>query len=167
VELRADISDRQSFLGFLGRSPRYQTGFTAYQIGFALWRAHGRPGHWQRPHLVAKGLTFTANALPPVSDYLLVYGPGTIKPLRMSTCIAGASWCGGHFIYRPFSPVPANEEEYWNTRAVANGRYWITVYAWDITGNLVQRTVMVNVEHRPGRWGPLFVAPDVCPLQPG
>lgn len=144
VELRAPVYDQQSDLGFLERDERYWSRvFTPYRVAVTVRRArdHG---------LVFAVDSFRADTLPSTSDltgYLGHYAPGSRKPLKMGSCTTrDVATCAGRYIYRPFSQ---ERRRFWDTRAVADGRYVVTVYAWDIEGNRAQRSEVVTVANGP------------------
>jgi hypothetical protein len=52
--------------------------------------------------------------------------------------------CAGAYWYRPFSGLRL---QYWNTRQSPNGSYLITVHAFDLAGNMGQRSTTVTVKN--------------------
>jgi hypothetical protein len=60
-----------------------------------------------------------------------------VGPPQLSKC-DGLAWL------RPFSRF---REEFWNTHAVPNGVYRVTVRAYDIAGNIGSRSAVVAVKN--------------------
>jgi hypothetical protein len=138
VELRANIGDPQSFLGFLSRNPAWPTVFTPYRVSVRIKDTHnGR--------VVLSRVSFQADQLPQ-TDYIVHYAPGTVEDDNMQECVGPPqkAQCKGTYWLRPFSRF---HEEYWNTHTTPNGTYTITVTAQDITGNSSSRTVTVTVKN--------------------
>ncbi len=126
VEVRAQIGDPQSFLGWLARNPAWPTEFTPYRVRVTIVSASGK--------LVLSRTSFQADQLPQ-TPYLVHYAPGTIEPDNMAECVGPPALkrCAGTYWFRPLSRFG---EEYWNTHAVPNGSYRVTVYAYDLHGNV-------------------------------
>ena len=138
VELRANIGDPQSFLGFLNTNVAWPTVFTPYRVSVTI-RAHpsGRT--------IMRRTSFQADQLPQ-TPYIVHYAPGTIEDDNMQECVGPPQKpaCAGTYWFRPFSRF---RQEYWNTRATPNGRYAVTVRASDLDGNSTARTVSVLVRN--------------------
>lgn len=150
VELRVPVYDQQSTLGFLTDIPSStSTFFTPYRVAVAV-RSEDRDvifavDSFRSDYFIER-------------DYLLHYAPGSRKPLSMGRCVkGGVATCGGRFIYRPFSQT---SRRFWDTRQVPNGKYIVSVYAWDIKGNLGSRSEVVVVSNGAvgGQGGPPLVA---------
>jgi len=137
VELRAEIGDPQSFLGFLGRNPAWPTEFTPYRVSVEIVNAAGRR--------VLARVSFQADQMPQ-TPYLVHYAPGTVEPDNMQECVGPPALkrCAGTYWFRPFSRF---REEYWNTRAFPNGSYRVTVRAYDLHGNVGARSADVIVRN--------------------
>jgi hypothetical protein len=136
VELRADIDDPQSFLGFLARKAAWPTQFTPYRVTVTIRRA-------STGALVMNRVSFQADQLPQ-TPYIVHYAPGTIEDENMPECVGPPphTHCAGTTWLRPFSRF---KHEYWNTHTVANGAYLLTVRAYDVAGNRGSRSVTVTV----------------------
>jgi hypothetical protein len=135
VELRAQIEDSQSFWGFLAHNPGYETPHHPYRVGVEIRARSGK--------VVLQRISFQSDQLP-ATPYLVHYAPGTVQNGSMDECVhapQGGS-CPGTYWFRPFSRY---RQEFWNTRAVPNGRYDVTVVAWDLKGNVGTLTVPVVV----------------------
>jgi hypothetical protein len=138
VELRANIADPQSFLGFLARNPAWPTAFTPYRVAVAIRSL-------QTGATVMKRVSFQADQMPQ-TPYIVHYAPGTIEDDNMQECVGPPArpHCAGTYWFRPFSRF---REEYWNTKGVQNGRYLVTVSATDLSRNVGARSVVVTVRN--------------------
>lgn len=136
VELRARIGDGQSYWGFIEREPSWKTMHHPYRVAVRVTDA--RTGA-----VVLHRVSFQADRLPD-TPYLVHYAPGTIQNGSVDECIHTAvdASCAGVDWFRPFS---RSSEELWNTRSVPNGRYRVTVTAWDIRLNRAGLSVVVTV----------------------
>lgn len=137
VELRARIGDPQTVLGFLARDRRLETDFVPYRVAAEIRRmTTGR--------VVLRRISYQADQLPEKADYLVHYAPGTKQNLSMGACVGPPPEpdCRGVYWFRPLS---RSDLEVWDTRRVPNGRYRVTVYAWDLRGNVGSRTAIVRV----------------------
>jgi hypothetical protein len=138
VDVRANIGDPQSFLGFLARNPAWPTVFTPYRVSVQIQDAlTGR--------VVLSRTSFRADQLPQ-TDYIVHYAPGTVQDDNMQECVGPPqkTHCAGTYWFRPVSGFRA---EYWNTRNTANGTYKIVVAAEDLAGNRGSKTVLVTVKN--------------------
>jgi hypothetical protein len=138
VEVRAEINDPQSFLGFLARNLSWPTRWTPYRVGVQIRDL--RSGAF-----VLDRVSFQADQMPQ-TPYLVHYAPGTIEDDNMQECVGPPALlrCDGITWLRPLSRF---QHEYWNTNAVPNGAYRITVRAWDIAGNSGSRSLDVTIKH--------------------
>jgi hypothetical protein len=138
VELRAEVADPQSFAGFLSRNPAWPTVWTPFKLSVQI-----RDRHTGRR--VMRRTSFEADQMPQ-TPYLVHYAPGTIEDDNMQECIGPPQLpkCDGITWLRPFSRF---RQEFWNTRAVANGAYVVTVRASDIAGNSGSKSITVNVKN--------------------
>lgn len=136
VELRAEIEGRQSFWGFMAGHRSWQTPQNPYRVTVEIRSV--RTGA-----IVIRRVSFRSDELPQ-TPYLVHYAPGTAQNAPMAECLSlpPQSRCRGTYWFRPFSRF---EHEYWDTRRLPHGPYDVTVYAWDITGNMTSRTVRVDV----------------------
>lgn len=137
VEIRARVTDPQSFLGFLARNPAWSTVWTPYELRVEIRHFAGR--------LVLQRTSFRADQMPQ-TPYLVHYAPGTIENDNMQECVGPPQLprCDGVTWLRPLSRFHL---EYWNTRTVPNGTYQVTVRASDITGNTDSKTTTVTVKN--------------------
>ncbi len=138
VELRANINDPESFLGFLADNVAWPTAFTPYRVTVTIRSAHNGA-------LIMSRISFQADQLPQ-TPYIVHYAPGTIEDDNMAECVGppALAKCAGTYWYRPFSRF---KEEYWNTKTVPNGPYWVTVRAYDLGGDVGSRSVLVEVSN--------------------
>ncbi len=138
VELRANIADVESFLGFLADNPAWPTAFTPYRVTVSIRSA--RTGR-----LVMNRVSFQADQLPQ-TPYIVHYAPGTIEDDNMAECVGPPALkkCAGTYWFRPFSRF---HQEYWNTRTVPNGPYQVTVNGYDLAGDHGTRSVLVQVKN--------------------
>jgi murein DD-endopeptidase MepM/ murein hydrolase activator NlpD len=138
VELRANIVDPQSFLGFLTRNPAWPTDFTPYRISVRISERRNN-------RTVMSRVSFQADQLPQ-TPYIVHYAPGTIEDDNMQECVGPPQkqHCIGTYWFRPFSRF---RQELWDTRKVANGQYEITVRAYDVEGNSGSKSVTVTVKN--------------------
>lgn len=134
-ELRANIGDPQSFLGFLARGRRGR--FTPYRVAV-------RTPEPQRSG-TDESARFQADQVPQTL-YIIHYAPGTIEDDNMAECVGPPALprCAGTYWFRPFSRF---REEYWNTTAVPNGNYRVTVTAFDLERNQGARGITVTVKN--------------------
>jgi hypothetical protein len=138
VELRANIVDPQSLLGFLARNPAWPTDFAPYRVSVEI--RDPRTGR-----TVMSRITFQADQLPQ-TPFIVHYAPGTIEDDNMQECVGPPALpkCIGTYWFRPFSRF---RQEYWNTHTVRNGAYEVTVRARDLAGNAGAKTVTVEVKN--------------------
>jgi hypothetical protein len=138
VELRANIGDPQSFLGFLTRNPAWPTDFAPYRVTVQI--RDSRTGR-----TVMSRIGFQADQLPQ-TPFIVHYAPGTIEDDNMQECVGPPARpkCIGTYWFRPFSRF---RQEYWNTRTAPNGQYTVTVRAYDLAGGVGSRSTSVTVKN--------------------
>ena len=78
VELRANIDDPQSFLGFLNQNPAWLTNFAPYRVTVEIRSTGGRT--------VMSRTSFKADQLPQ-TPFIVHYAPGTIEDDNMQECV--------------------------------------------------------------------------------
>src|SRR5206468_3479766 len=120
VEVRAKIGDGQSFWGFIAKHPRWKTLHHPYRIAIEITSLAQR-------RIVLRRESFRSDQIPS-TPYLVHYAPGTVQNGAVYECIHSPprSVCAGVDWFRPLSRF---REEYWNTGAVPNGTYAVTVRA--------------------------------------
>lgn len=138
VELRANIGDPQSFLGFLTRNPTWPTDFAPYRVTVQI--RNSRTGR-----TVMNRISFQADQLPQ-TPFIVHYAPGTIEDDNMQECVGPPAppKCIGTYWFRPFSRF---RQEYWNTRTAPNGQYTVTVRAYDLAGGVGSRSTTITVKN--------------------
>ena len=138
VELRANIADVESFLGFLTDNPAWPTAFTPYRVTVTIRSA-------KTGSTIMNRVSFQADQLPQ-TPYIVHYAPGTIEDDNMQECVGPPALkkCAGTYWFRPFSRF---HEEYWDTHTTPNGPYWVTVNAYDLAGDVGSRSVLVRVRN--------------------
>lgn len=142
VELRAEIGDPQSYWGFIGRHPGWETLFHPYRVEVTI---RSRATH----EVVLRRVSFQSDQLPD-TPFLVHYAPGTAQNETIPRCRASPprARCAGRYWFRPFSRSHA---ELWDTSKVRDGAYDVTVRAWDLAGNSAGRTVRVVVANAPAQ----------------
>lgn len=137
VELRANVGDPQSFLGFLRDNPAWPSAWSPAWLSVEIRSAAGK--------VVLSRTSFRADQMPQ-TPYLVHYAPGTIEDDNMQECVGPPQLavCDGTYWYRPLSRF---HEEYWNTRAVPNGAYMVVVRAGDYAGNVGAGRLTVTVKN--------------------
>jgi hypothetical protein len=138
VELRANIVDPQSFIGFLSRNPAWQTDFAPYRVTVQI--RDSRTGR-----TVMNRTSFQADQLPQ-TPFIVHYAPGTIEDDNMQECVGPPALpkCIGTYWLRPLSRF---HDEYWNTHAVPNGQYTVIVRAYDLADNVGVRSATVTIKN--------------------
>jgi len=139
VELRAMIGDPQSFWGFIRRHPRWMTLVHPDRVAVVI--------RTEETHTtVLRRVSFQSDQLPS-TPYLVHYAPGTVETKPIPECLASPprTRCAGRYWFRPFSRF---QQEFWDTRNVADGTYDVTVRAWDLKGNEGSATTRVVVANR-------------------
>ena len=98
--------------------------------------------------MILRRISFQNDQLPQ-TPYLVHYAPGTVEDDNMLECVGPPQLpkCAGVYWFRPLSRF---RQEFWDTRAVPNGRYSVTVRAFDLAGNSGSRTVVVTVKNKTG-----------------
>lgn len=127
VDVRARISDPQSFIGWFRQLPHLAAPHHPFRVGVVVVSlATGRA--------VLRRQVFWSEQLleMPAGQH---FAPGTEQNLPAHGCMLfhRSRRCDGIYWFRLFS------RPYWNTRRLPNGRYRVAVRAWDVAGN---RTVL-------------------------
>jgi hypothetical protein len=138
VELRVRVEDRRSFTGWLARNGTCTiTHNPPYRLAVRVADAFGR--------VVLSRVAFQSDRLP-TAPVTVRYAPPTVRDPALWQCLASKNRVPvGALSYRPFS---RQRLKYWDTRTVPDGVYFVTVIAWDITGNHSNRVVRVEVANR-------------------
>jgi hypothetical protein len=152
VDVRAWINDPQSFRGFFDQLPELYADLNAYRVAIRIARLPNRKVVLEQDVFRADAFLeadLPARGLPVIFDYH--YAPGT----RENT---PAIECEEHLYVDPANPTcqgvswlhlfaRANGAD-WDTTRYPNGRYQITVSAWDAAGNRSQTTTAVAIRNR-------------------
>ncbi|MDX6631652.1 MAG: hypothetical protein QOH00_3898 [Gaiellales bacterium] len=139
VDLRAWIDDSQGDAGRDGESRQLAADISPYRIWVQIRRPEDGAIVWQRnawqSDLLLTGRQrlyahFAARSRPPLSDYLC------------SAEAVGA--CTGRLFYH----LLVSDDRYlWDTRSVRDGTYELTIRAYDISGNVDERSVPLSVRN--------------------
>jgi hypothetical protein len=148
VDVRAEIDDPQSFRGWLtGAFARLRSTHHPYRVRISLRRVGARGPLLDRDvfradRVLGKGEEVTV--IPPSVPFAAHFAPGSRQGLGANRCVQQApATCAGRMVLRLFAGP--GSRRFWNTRTVPNGRYRLTVTAWDRRGNRSARTAMLTV----------------------
>jgi hypothetical protein len=131
VDVRARISDPQSFVGWFRDVPELAAPHHPYRVGLLLVDPRTR-------RVVYRRTTFLSLTEPPL-EVGQHYAPGTMQNLSAQACLNGHRPCDGVYWFRLF-PRP-----YWNTTRLPNGRYALVVRAWDVAGNRARKDIEIRI----------------------
>ena len=147
VDVRAEIDDPQSFRGwFVGSRARLYAPHHPYRVRIEL-RREGRGPLVERDvfrgdRVLGKGEEVTV--IEPSVAFAGHFAPGTRQNLGAKRCVEEAPGsCAGRIVLRLFAGPGGRR--FWNTRLIRNGRYRLSVTAWDRRGNRATRSVAVVV----------------------
>lgn len=126
VEVRANVEDAETFLGFLHLDRRLPAPDPPYRLGIEIRDAQG--------NVVLRRVAFQADTFL-TAPWQVHFAPGTEPDLSVIRCLQSPIGvpCAAQHWYRPLSRTKL---EYWDTRKVRNGRYVVTVVAWDNRDNI-------------------------------
>jgi hypothetical protein len=141
VDIRARIEDRQSFVGWLGHRSRLVTSHHPERVELQLERRSDGAVVFSRTAF-SSDVGLDVGSPRPVA-FSTHYAPGTKQNLRAHDCLAwrGRS-CRGALWFHLFGD---DSSAYWDTTEIPDGRYLLTVKAWDLVGNVATRSVEVAV----------------------
>jgi hypothetical protein len=141
VDVRARIEDQQSFVGWLAYYPELITNHHPERVELELRRRPDDRTVFTRT-VFSSEVALDAHS-PRAVDFSTHYAPGTGQNLRAQDCLAvsGRS-CRGALWFRLFGD---ESTAYWDTSGTPDGRYVLTVRAWDIAGNTATRSVEISV----------------------
>ena len=138
VDLRAWIDDSQGAGVRAGESPRLGADISPYRIWVRIRRPEDGAIVWQRnawqSDLLLTGRQrlyahFAARSRPPLPDYL---------------CTEAVGVCSGRLFYH----LLVSDDRYlWDTRSVRDGAYTLAIRAYDISGNVDERSVPLTVRN--------------------
>jgi hypothetical protein len=134
VDVRARISDPQSFIGWFRQLPHLAAPHHPFRVGLVVVNlSTGRA--------VLRRQVFWSEQLLelPAGQH---FAPGTEQNLPANGCMLfhRSRRCDGIYWFRLFS------RPYWNTRRLPNGRYRVAVRAWDLGANraVLKRDVTIR-----------------------
>jgi hypothetical protein len=135
VDVRARISDPQSFRGWFGQRPWLYAPHHPFRVSVSVARhVTGQVFH--------DGEVFRSEQLieQVASQH---YAPGTEQNLPAGGCMRRHETlrCQGVYWFRLF-PAP-----YWNTTRLPNGRYRISIRVWDAAGNTTVDNTDVTIRN--------------------
>jgi hypothetical protein len=141
VDVRAWISDPQSFHGWFDKLPFFYADHMPTRVRVRLVRASDAKVVLSR--IVFDGRTFLYG-LP----FNRLYGMGTLQNLsakecdRISALAHPPRECEGRYFLHLFA---RSGRPYWDTRTLANGSYRLRITAWDALGNAATKAVPVTI----------------------
>jgi hypothetical protein len=151
VDVRAEIDDPQSFRGwFVGQHAGLYAPHHPYRVRVTLRRG-GPAGKvlldrdvFRGDRVLGEGEEVTL--VEPSLAFAGHFAPGTRQNLGAKRCVELApAPCAGRTVVRLFAGPGGRR--FWNTTLLANGRYRLTVRAWDRRGNVATRSVAVVVSN--------------------
>jgi Tol biopolymer transport system component len=156
VDVRALITDRQSFLDWLDTNhPELVAPHHPYRVRIELTRLRDRRLVLARDVFRAEAVSEDGETLPSLGGptaFTSHYAPGTLQNVGAELCLRGvaARACAGQYWLRLFArPEGGGELTPWDTNLTRNGEYLLRVQAWDVMGNATSRSVVVRVANRP------------------
>jgi hypothetical protein len=136
VDVRARVSDPQSFGGWFGEVPALAAPHHPYRLGLLL--VERRTGRIRLRRTV-----FISLVEPPI-EAGQHYAPGTKQNFPAKVCLnRRPAPCAGLYWFRLF------QRPYWNTSRLRNGRYLLAVRVWDAAGNRARRDVEIVIANEP------------------
>ena len=135
VDVRARVSDPQSFLGWFRDVPLLAAPHHPYRLGLLLVEpARGR--------IVLRRTVFISIREPsiPAGQH---YAPGTKQNHPASGALSRRVSGAGVYWFRLF------QRPYWDTTQLPNGRYLLVVRAWDAAGNRSRTDVPIAIRNPP------------------
>jgi hypothetical protein len=135
VDVRARVSDPQSFIGWFRELPHLAAPHHPFRLGLTIMRlATGR--------IVHRREVFWAEQLleMPAGQH---FAPGTEQNLPASGCMLfhREKRCDGVYWFRLF-PRP-----YWDTSRLPDGRYRLRIRAWDVSGRMSKADTIVTLRN--------------------
>jgi hypothetical protein len=135
VDIRARVSDPQSFLGWFRNVPVLAAPHHPYRLGLLLVR---RPSE----QIVLRRTVFIALQEMPIAAGQH-YAPGTTQNHPAQPAVNRRIPGAGVYWFRLF------QRPYWNTTRLPNGRYLLVVRAWDAAGNRSRADVEIAIRNPP------------------
>lgn len=135
VDVRAHVSDPQSFLGWFADVPLLAAPHHPYRLGLLLVeRGSGRV-------VVRRTVYIAAHGIPVAPGQH--YAPGTKQNHPAQPALRPGIHGAGEYWFRLF------QKPYWDTRRLRNGRYRLVVRAWDAAGNRARSDVEIAIRNAP------------------
>jgi hypothetical protein len=138
VDLRAWIDDSQGAVGVYRDNPRLSADLSPYRIWVRIQRVADQAIVWQRN-------VYQSDQLLAGREFLYAHFAARSRPSPpgfLCAQIAGA--CDGRLFYHL---IESDNRYLWDTRSVRNGRYMLTIRAFDISGNMDERSVPLTVRN--------------------
>ena len=135
VDVRAHVSDPQSFIGWFRDVPELAAPHHPYRLGLLLVDRRSE-------RIVLRRTVFLSLTEPPFAAGQH-YAPGTVQNLSAKACVSGRRPCDGSYWFRLF------QKPYWDTTRLRNGSYLLVVRAWDASGNRARRDVPIAIANPP------------------
>ena len=135
VDIRARVSDPQSFIGWFKQVPLLAAPHHPYRLGLLLIE---RPSE----RVVLRRTVYIAAHQIPIATGQH-YAPGTKQNHPAQPALNRKIPGAGEYWFRLF------QKPYWNTTRLKNGRYLLVVRAWDAAGNRARRDVEIAIRNPP------------------
>jgi hypothetical protein len=150
VDMRASVSDPQSFGNAAAVNStlvRLRNEIAPYRLHVELRRVGARADLVNRDVFRGDIALSLADAGHGALPFGSLYAPGTSPAASAETCLGpdGGARCQGTYWYRVFATSSSRS---WDTRRYPNGRYRVTISAWDAWGNETSKSVVVTVANR-------------------
>ena len=135
VDIRARVSDPQSFLGWFRDVPLLAAPHHPYRIGLLLIEQPSQ-------RVVLRRTVYIGLQELPIATGQH-YAPGTKQNHPAEPALRRRIPGAGEYWFRLF------QKPYWNTTRLKNGRYLLVVRAWDAAGNRVRKDVEIGIRNPP------------------
>ena len=135
VDVRARVSDPQSFLGWFRNVSLLAAPHHPYRIGLLLIQLPSE-------RVVLRRTVYIGLQELPIATGQH-YAPGTKQNHPAQPAIDRKIQGAGEYWFRLF------QKPYWNTTRLANGRYLLVVRAWDAAGNRTRSDIEIAIRNPP------------------
>ena len=135
VDVRARVSDPQSFLGWFRNVSLLAAPHHPYRIGLLLVQLPSE-------RVVLRRTVYIGLQELPIATGQH-YAPGTKQNHPAQPAIDRKIQGAGEYWFRLF------QKPYWNTTRLANGRYLLVVRAWDAAGNRARSDIEIAIRNPP------------------
>jgi hypothetical protein len=133
VDVRARVSDPQSFLGWFKDVPLLAAPHHPYRLGLLLVHRPSR-------RLVLRRTVYIALQEPPITAGQH-YAPGTKQNHPAQPALNRQIPGAGVYWFRLF------QRPHWDTTRLPNGRYLLVVRAWDAAGNRGRSDIEIAIRN--------------------